>query len=302
MISERVEMSPEIDSQETDAQIEDYSNGSSDPVRLYFNEISRRRTLSPVEELTLVRKMKQGDFQARQQLIECNLRLVVNLAKHYINRGLDLLDLIEEGNLGLMHALEKFDPERGFRLSTYATWWIRENIESAIRKQSRTIRLPVHVVKILARYLRVARQSEQDTGQKAGTEVAAGQLGSSAEQGHYLSRLSATPISLDIPLDADPDLTIGENIVDEDQLTQEQQRQHTELMFLVQQWLGELTSMQRKIIELRFGIRNDESYTLEQIGHKIGLTRERVRQIQRETLNLLRFNLKKQGVKVDDLL
>lgn len=282
---------------ESDALTGDNSEDCADLIQLYLTDVRQRKILSPTEEQGLAQKMKQGDFDARQQLIERNLRLVVKIAKHYTDRGLGLLDLIEEGNLGLMHALDKFDPERGFRLSTYAVWWIREHIEHAIRSPARTIRLPVHIVKALARYLRVSQQIEQNTGQAPTVEAVIHQSGMPAEQVRYLSRLNVVHVSQDAPLDVDPDLATIENIIDEDQLTQEQQWQRAEWAVLVGQWLKGLTQMQRKVIELRFGMRNGEPYSLEQISCKIGVTRERARLIQDDALNLLRLNVKRQGVR-----
>ena len=187
----------------------------SDVTQLYLNEIGANRLLTAEEELALSRRVREGDFKARQTMIERNLRLVVNIAKHYLNRGIPLLDLVEEGNLGLIHALEKFDPERGFRFSTYATWWIRQNIERAIMNQSRTIRLPVHVVKELNQVLRAQRSVEAENGVGSNLEEIARRLDKRVEDVRAILALSEHTASLDAPLDIDPSLSIGESLADD---------------------------------------------------------------------------------------
>jgi len=187
----------------------------SDVTQLYLNEIGANPLLTAEEELQIARRVRMGDFDARQTMIERNLRLVVNIAKHYLNRGIPLLDLVEEGNLGLMHALEKFDPERGFRFSTYATWWIRQNIERAIMNQSRTIRLPVHVVKELNQVLRAQRHIEANANGESSLEQIADRLGKSIEDVRSILALSEHTASLDAPLDIDPSLSIGESLADD---------------------------------------------------------------------------------------
>ncbi|MBV8657572.1 MAG: sigma-70 family RNA polymerase sigma factor, partial [Burkholderiales bacterium] len=190
-------------------------DSTGDVTQIYLNDIGHNPLLTPDEERRLARLVVQGDFAARQKMIEHNLRLVVNIAKHYINRGMALLDLIEEGNIGLMHALEKFDPERGFRFSTYATWWIRQSIERAIMNQSRTIRLPVHVIKELNVYLRAQRHLEAQFGREPTLDEIAFQVDKPVEEVRRVMNLNERMASLDAPLDIDPMLSIGESIPDE---------------------------------------------------------------------------------------
>ncbi|WP_439536446.1 RNA polymerase sigma factor RpoS [Methyloversatilis sp.] len=273
-----------------------------DATQLYLNEIGANPLLTPEEELALSRRVRQGDFEARQTMIERNLRLVVNIAKHYLNRGMPLLDLVEEGNLGLIHALEKFDPERGFRFSTYATWWIRQNIERAIMNQSRTIRLPVHVVKELNQVLRAMRNLEARSGGECCAEDIATLLAKPVEDVRHILSLNEHTASLDAPLDIDPSLSIGESLADDNQEGPEEQIQNAEIGCLVQAWIAQLNDKQRTVIEFRYGINNREIATLEELADQLSLTRERVRQIQLEALAQLRKILRRAGVSRDVLL
>ena len=273
-----------------------------DVTQLYLNEIGRESLLTPQEERELAGRMRRGDFEARQQMIEHNLRLVVNIAKHYINRGLSLLDLIEEGNLGLMHALDKFEPERGFRFSTYATWWIRQNIERAIMNQSRTIRLPVHVIKELNVYLRAQRHLEMHGITDAGPEEIAHLTGRPVEDVRRVLQLNDRVASLDAPLEIDPSLSIGEAIADENSELPEEMLQNAEVEHYVQEWLEELSEKHRWVIERRFGLNNQDVATLEELAEHLGVTRERVRQIQLEALHTLRRILRRRGMSKDGLL
>ena len=274
----------------------------SDVTQLYLTEIGANPLLTAEEELAIARRVSAGDFEARQTMIERNLRLVVNIAKHYLNRGIPLLDLVEEGNLGLMHALEKFGPERGFRFSTYATWWIRQNIERAIMNQSRTIRLPVHVVKELNQVLRAQRNLEACVGSDSTLETVARELGRPVEDVRRLLALSEHTASLDAPLDIDPSLSIGESLADDHQLPADTQIQNAELGKLVREWLGMLSEKQRMVIRHRYGIDECELLTLEELASRLELTRERVRQIQLEALGQLRRILKRHGISRDALL
>jgi RNA polymerase nonessential primary-like sigma factor len=273
-----------------------------DVTQLYLNEIGRESLLTPQEERELAGRMREGDFDARQQMIEHNLRLVVNIAKHYINRGLSLLDLIEEGNLGLMHALEKFEPARGFRFSTYATWWIRQNIERAIMNQSRTIRLPVHIIKELNVYLRAQRHLETHGIIDAGPEEIAHLTGRPVEDVRRVLQLNDRVASLDAPLEIDPSLSIGEAIADENSEQPEQMLQNAEVEHYVHEWLDELSDKHRWVIERRFGLNSQEVATLEELAEHLGVTRERVRQIQLEALHTLRRILRRKGLSKDGLL
>ncbi len=273
-----------------------------DATQLYLNEIGANPLLTPEEELALSRRVRLGDFEARQIMIERNLRLVVNIAKHYLNRGMPLLDLVEEGNLGLIHALEKFDPERGFRFSTYATWWIRQNIERAIMNQSRTIRLPVHVVKELNQVLRAMRSLESRSGGDCCAEDIAQLLAKPVEDVRHILSLNEHTASLDAPLDIDPSLSIGESLADDEQDGPDVQIQNAEIGSLVHTWISQLGDKQRTVIEYRYGINGCEIATLEELAERLGLTRERVRQIQLEALAQLRKILRRAGVSRDVLL
>jgi RNA polymerase nonessential primary-like sigma factor len=273
-----------------------------DVTQLYLNEIGRESLLTPQQERELAYRMRQGDFEARQQMIQHNLRLVVNIAKHYVNRGLSLLDLIEEGNLGLMHALEKFEPERGFRFSTYATWWIRQNIERAIMNQSRTIRLPVHVIKELNVYLRAQRHLEMHGVTDAGPDEIAHLTGRPVEEVRRVLQLNDRVASLDAPLEIDPSLSIGEAIADENSEMPEDMLQNAEVEQYVHEWLEELSEKHRWVIERRFGLNNQDVATLEELAEHLGVTRERVRQIQLEALHTLRRILRRRGLSKDGLL
>lgn len=274
----------------------------NDVTQIYLNEIGANPLLTAAEEASLTRRVKGGDFEARQIMIERNLRLVVNIAKHYLNRGIPLLDLVEEGNLGLMHALEKFDPDRGFRFSTYATWWIRQNIERAIMNQSRTIRLPVHVVKELNQVLRMQRNLEALGNGEFSLEEVANQLGKSVDEVRALLALGEHTASLDAPLDVDPSLSIGESLADEQVDSPDSQIQNAEVQELVRDWIKKLNDKQRMVIRHRYGMDECEVMTLEELASELGLTRERVRQIQLEALGQLRRAIRRRGISRDVLL
>jgi RNA polymerase nonessential primary-like sigma factor len=289
------------DAAETVGELDSFFEETHDVTQLYLNEIGRESLLTPEEERELAQRVRQGDFNARQSMIEHNLRLVVNIAKHYVNRGLTLLDLIEEGNLGLMHALDKFEPERGFRFSTYATWWIRQNIERAIMNQSRTIRLPVHVIKELNIYLRALRHLETHGTPDAGPEDIAALTGRPVEDVRKVMQLNDRMASLDAPLDIDPSLSIGEAIADENSEMPEEMLLAFEVESYVHEWLNELSDKHRWVIERRFGLNDQEVATLEELAEHLGVTRERVRQIQLEGLQTLRRILRRMGIAKDGL-
>ncbi len=297
-----IELDAEIvpDAPRADAELE--FDEVPDVTQLYLNEIGREGLLTQPEERALASRVRAGDFEARQKMIEHNLRLVVNIAKHYLNRGLSLLDLIEEGNLGLMHALDKFEPERGFRFSTYATWWIRQNIERAIMNQSRTIRLPVHVIKELNIFLRAQRHLEMHGVPDAGPEEIAHLTGKPVEDVRRLLALNDRVASLDAPLDIDPTLSIGEAIADEHSERPEDMLQMAELEQYVHSWLAELGDKHRWVIERRFGFNDEEAATLEELAKHLGVTRERVRQIQLEALQILRRILRRSGMSKEGLI
>lgn len=270
-----------------------------DIMRIYFNGARKQRVLNPEQELHLTRKVRAGDFDARQKMIEHNLRLVISIARHYENRGVALADLIEEGNLGLMHALEKFEPELGFRFSTYATCWIRQYIERAIMNQSRTIRLPVHAAKKLNVILREMRASG---GPDGGVEIVASRVGLPVEKIWQLLAQSESVVSLDMPLDIDPALSLSETIQDEKVLSPDAALEMAEMKKFVGAWVDELDSRQRAVIEKRFGFRGQETMTLEKVAESMGLTMERIRQIQVEALKQLRKRLAAEGVCKEMLL
>ena len=273
-----------------------------DVTQLYLNEIGAKPLLTAEDELATTRRLRTGDFAARQKMIEHNLRLVVSIAKHYLNRGIPLLDLVEEGNLGLIHALEKFDPERGFRFSTYATWWIRQRIERGIMNQARTIRLPVHVVKEINLVLRAFRHLESAATRDASVERVAALIDRPVADVRRILHLNEHIASLDAPLEIDPNHTIGDAIADEAAINPETLLQFREMGALLDDWLGQLSERQRQIIERRYGLNGADITRLEALASELGLTRERVRQIQVEALDRLRTIVKRGGVSRDSLL
>lgn len=273
-----------------------------DVTQLYLNEIGAKPLLTPEDELRTARAMQAGDFAARQKMIEHNLRLVVNIAKHYLNRGIPLLDLVEEGNLGLIHALEKFDPERGFRFSTYATWWIRQSIERGIMNQARTIRLPVHVVKEINVVLRAMRHLAAEAGRESAVDRIAALIDRPVDEVRRILALNEHIASLDAPLDIDPNHTIAEIIADDSGGDPETLLQTNEIGQLVGDWLALLPERQRLVIERRYGLNGADLATLDEIAGELGITRERVRQIQMEGLDRLRKIIKRGNISRDSLL
>lgn len=276
--------------------LDDKFNKNLDATQIYLNEIGFSPLLTAEEEVYFARKALKGDEAARKRMIESNLRLVVKISRRYVNRGLALLDLIEEGNLGLIRAVEKFDPERGFRFSTYATWWIRQTIERAIMNQTRTIRLPIHVVKELNIYLRAARELSQKLDHEPSPEEIAALLEKPVEDVERMLSLNERVTSIDTPIGPSSDRAIVDTIADTRVSDPATILQDTNLTMSLDAWLDELTEKQREVLSRRFGLRGHEVSTLEEVGHEIGLTRERVRQIQVEALKRLRDIMEKQGL------
>lgn len=287
------EVPPEILAFDEDKVVDDEL--FSDVTQRYLNEIGTYPLLTPEEERRLAQLAKEGDEAARRTMIERNLRLVVSIAKHYQHRGLPFLDLIEEGNLGLIHALEKFDPSRGFRFSTYATWWIRQNIERAIMNQGRTIRLPIHVMKRINRLYHARRAQAVEQGSETPQSLAE-RLGRPVEEVHELLALLEPTTSLDAQIDRDAAKSLVELVADESSTTPEEQIYDAELEALVQRWLDALPSKHRFVIIHRYGLRGILPCTLEELADQMGLTRERVRQIQIESLRRLRRMARDSGL------
>jgi len=277
---------------------------ATDTTQHYLNQIGARPLLSVAEEVHFATLAKQGIFEARQKMIEHNLRLVVSIAKHYINRGVILLDLIEEGNLGLMRAIDKFEPERGFRFSTYATWWIRQSIERAIMNQARTVRLPVHMVRELNQILRAKYhlEAQHHDGKDATVEDIAHLIDRPIEDVQDVLALSEHATSLDTPLDNDPQASMIDMLPGNSEDSPDFHAEHHEITILVHDWLKKMPDKQRIVITRRFGLDNDDPATLEQLALEMGITRERVRQIQQEALIKLKRALTARGVGKDALL
>ena len=274
----------------------------ADPTRLYLKEIEVSPLLTAAEEVHYSRLSLKGDTSARDKMIECNLRLVVKIARRYMNRGLALLDLIEEGNLGLMRAVEKFDPELGFRFSTYATWWIRQTIERGLMNQTRTIRLPIHVIKELNTYLRAARKLTQELNREATAEDVAELLQKPVKAVQKMFRLADRVSSFDIPMGGEGDRPLLDIIPDDNNPDPSSILQDESVIQHLDKWLDELEEKQREVVVRRFGLRNHPRGTLEEVGLELGVTRERVRQIQMDALRKLRRILEHSGYSKDNTI
>ncbi len=279
----------------------DCTSDELDATRLYLGEIGFSPLLTAQEEVYYARLALKGEASARNRMVESNLRLVVKIARRYMNRGLTLLDLIEEGNLGLIHAVEKFDPERGFRFSTYATWWIRQTIERAIMNQTRTIRLPIHIIKEINLYLRTARQLAQTLDHEPTAEDIAQAMQKPVSEVKRMLGLNERVASVDTPIGKDEDRSLLDSIPDDNNLDPSHILQDEDLNERLELWLSQLNDKQRVVVERRFGLRGQERATLEQVGHEIGVTRERVRQIQIDALRRLRKILENEGFSEDVL-
>lgn len=279
-----------------------FSYKEVDATKIYLKEIEFSPLLTAEEEVKYGRLSRQGDEAARKKMIESNLRLVVKIARRYMNRGLALLDLIEEGNLGLIRAVEKFDPEKGFRFSTYATWWIRQTIERALMNQTRTIRLPIHVIKELNVYLRAAREMQGELEREPTPEEVADRLDKPVEDMKKMTGLNERVASVDVPMGKDGDSPLLDIIPDEQNPEPPEILQTTEVTEHIDTWLDELDIKQKEVVIRRFGLHGFERCTLENVGAELGVTRERVRQIQMEALKRLRRILESKGFSLDTLL
>ena len=277
------------------------TRGDWDATRLYMREVGFSPLLTLEEEKFFARKARAGDEAARQRMIESNLRLVIKIARRYMNRGLALLDLIEEGNLGLIRAVEKFDPERGFHFSTYATWWIRQTIERAIMNKGRTVRLPIHVIKEINVYLRAARKLAQTLGREPGPEDVAKMLDRPLENVKRLFGLNERETSVDAPLRQESARSLLDTLPDEHNVDPSLLLQNSDVQKHLDQWLEQLPEKQRAVVERRFGLHGKEAATLEQTGRELGVTRERARQIQLEAIRRLRRILEREGFSLEAL-
>jgi RNA polymerase primary sigma factor len=262
---------------------------SDDSVRLYLREIGKIPLLSPEEELALAQKVKSGDKKAKDKMAEANMRLVVSIAKRYSGRGLDFLDLIQEGNTGLLRAVEKFDPDKGFKFSTYATWWIRQAITRAIADQARTIRIPVHMVETINKLLRTQRRLTQELNREPSVDELAAEMEMEPEKIEYVMKIKQDITSLDANVrDDDDDSVLGDFIEDEEAQSPEEAATTQLLKEQVKDMLGVLTEREQKILKMRFGLEDGKSHTLEEVGQEFSVTRERIRQIEAKALSKLR--------------
>ena len=259
-----------------------------DPVRMYLKEIGKIPLLKPHEEIEYAKRMMEGDEVAKQRLVEANLRLVVSIAKRYVGRGMLFLDLIQEGNLGLIKAVEKFDYERGFKFSTYATWWIRQAITRAIADQARTIRIPVHMVETINKLIRVSRQLLQELGRDPKPEEIAKEMDMSEEKVREIMKIAQDPVSLETPIGEEEDSHLGDFIPDEDALAPAEAAAYSLLKDQIEEVLGSLNEREQKVLKLRFGLEDGRARTLEEVGKEFDVTRERIRQIEAKALRKLR--------------
>ncbi len=262
--------------------------GIDDPVRMYLKEIGRVPLLTSEEEVELAKRMEKGDEEARRRLAEANLRLVVSIAKRYVGRGMLFLDLIQEGNLGLIKAVEKFDYRKGYKFSTYATWWIRQAITRAIADQARTIRIPVHMVETINKLIRVSRHLLQELGREPNPEEIAREMNISEEKVREIIKIAQEPVSLETPIGEEEDSHLGDFIEDHEARAPAEEASFTMLREQLDEVLKTLTEREQKVLRLRFGLDDGRARTLEEVGQRFGVTRERIRQIEAKTLRKLR--------------
>ncbi len=278
---------PQIDEADLDFSVPD-GIFIDDPVKMYLKEIGRVPLLSAEEEVELAKRMEDGDESAKKRLVEANLRLVVSIAKRYVGRGMLFLDLIQEGNLGLIKAVEKFDYRRGYKFSTYATWWIRQAITRAIADQARTIRIPVHMVETINKLHRINRQLLQDFGREPLPEEIAEEMGVSVERVREIQKIAQEPVSLETPIGEEEDSHLGDFIEDEDAPAPAEMASFVLLKEQLEDVLSTLTERERKVLQLRFGLEDGRTRTLEEVGQEFNVTRERIRQIEAKALRKLR--------------
>ena len=280
-------LEPEVE-EEVEAPIERPSAASDDSLRMYLRDIGRIPLLSAAEEVSLAKRMERGDMEAKSRLVEANLRLVVSIAKRYLGRGLSFLDLIQEGNLGLIRAVEKFDYRRGYKFSTYATWWIRQAVTRAIADQARTIRIPVHMVEKLNHLVRAKRQLVQDLGREPSPEEIAKIMDTTVDKVQHLIKISQSPVSLEKPVGDEEEAELGDFLEDEGTPRPLESAMLEIKKDDLNKVLDSLPHRERKILELRYGLNGEHPRTLEQIGRRFGVTRERIRQIEANTLARLK--------------
>ena len=285
-LQEIEEVTEEEIAADTDALADTFS--TDDPVRMYLKEIGKVPLLTPEEEQDLARRMADGDEEAKRRMAEANLRLVVSIAKRYVGRGMLFLDLIQEGNLGLIRAVEKFDYTKGFKFSTYATWWIRQAITRAIADQARTIRIPVHMVETINKLIRVQRQLLQDLGRDPTPEEIGAEMGMSPDRVREIQKISQEPVSLETPIGEEEDSQLGDFIEDSSAVAPPEAASDSMLREQLDQVLDGLADRERKVIKFRFGLEDGHPRTLEEVGREFGVTRERIRQIESKTLAKLR--------------
>ena len=284
--------SGELEAAPTDEELERYDDLGDgkldDPVRMYLKEIGKIKLLTPEEELALAKRMAEGDDEAHKRMSEANLRLVVSIAKRYVGRGMQLLDLIQEGNLGLMKAVEKFDYTKGYKFSTYATWWIRQSITRAIADQARTIRIPVHMVETINRVLRTSHSMVQSLGREPTTEEVAQELHMEVSKVEEIMKIAQEPVSLETPVGEEEDSHLGDFLPDSDASQPPEEASHTLLHEQLEDVLATLTPREQQVLRMRFGLQDGKPHTLEEVGKEFDVTRERIRQIESKALRKLR--------------
>ena len=282
----------ELEAAPTDEELERYDDLGDgkldDPVRMYLKEIGKIKLLTPEEELALAKRMAEGDEEAHKRMSEANLRLVVSIAKRYVGRGMQLLDLIQEGNLGLMKAVEKFDYTKGYKFSTYATWWIRQSITRAIADQARTIRIPVHMVETINRVLRTSHSMVQSLGREPTTEEVAQELHMEVSKVEEIMKIAQEPVSLETPVGEEEDSHLGDFLPDSDASQPPEEASHTLLHEQLEEVLATLTPREQQVLRMRFGLQDGKPHTLEEVGKEFDVTRERIRQIESKALRKLR--------------